>query len=113
MPNGFHDNGSETVTRGRPVDAEAERRATEDNRMAAACALARQYTGAEWEISTAPFTFSALGARPTLPPRLAERVSGAEERKRQHEAHCLGEHPVYFRPERRAGGDRHDARRLA
>ena len=23
-------------------------------------------------------------------------MSGAEERKRQHEAHCLGEHPVYF-----------------
>ena len=24
-------------------------------------------------------------------------MSGAEERKRQHEAHCLGEHPVHFR----------------
>ena len=35
MPNSFHGHGSETVTRGRPVDAEAERRVTEDNRMAA------------------------------------------------------------------------------
>jgi hypothetical protein len=101
MPNGAHGDRSQTVTRGRPVDAEAERRATEDNCMAAACALARQYGGAEWEISTVPFTFSALGARPTQPPRLAERMSGAEERKRQHEAHCLGEHPVYFRDRNR------------
>ena len=36
MPHDFHDHGSETVTCGRPVDAEAERRATEDIRMATA-----------------------------------------------------------------------------
>ena len=98
MPYDVHGHGSETVTRGRPV--EAERRVTDENRMAAACALARQYGGAEWEISTVPFTFSALGARPTQPPRLADR-SGAEEKKRQHESHCLGEHPVYFRDRNR------------
>ena len=39
----------------------------------------------------------AEGGHRQVHARRAVLRMGAEERKRQHEAHCLGEHPVYFR----------------
>ncbi len=111
MPNGFHGQGSETVTPDpeqqrildsaeaseRAATAACERAAERDNLDAEACEFLRPYHDGTWEISQRAFSFGELSGRPAPRPASDVRVV---ELERQLVAKCLGEAPVYFRDQR-------------